>query len=102
MKKNDFGGKLVAALFAYIAMFQSLVFADGGGLEGVVNKINTWVQGSFVKPMLTLVVIAVFIYMAKNHDRIKEIWVMCLIIILSVVGIMNAQNIADWIGNAAK
>ena len=99
MKK--IGNKILAGLFVYMATLPSAVFA-AKGLEAVVNEINEWVQGSFVKPMLTLVIIAVFIYMAKNHDRIKEIWVMCLIIILSVVGIMNAKTIADWIGNAAS
>lgn len=99
MKK--IGNKILAGLFVYMATLPNAVFA-AKGLEAVVDEINTWVQGSFVKPMLTLVIIAVFIYMAKNHDRIKEIWVMCLIIILSVVGIMNAKTIADWIGNAAS
>lgn len=99
MKK--IGNKILAGLFVYMATLPSSAFA-AKGLAAVVDEINNWVQSSFVKPMLTLVIIAVFIYMAKNHDRIKEIWVMCLIIILSVVGIMNAKTIADWIGNAAS
>lgn len=99
MKK--IGNKILVGLFVYMATLPNAVCV-AKGLEGVVNEINTWVQSSFVKPMLTLVIIAVFIYMAKNHDRIKEIWVMCPIIILSIVGIMNAKNISDWLTNAIK
>lgn len=77
-------------------------FMFRASLADIVQKINDWIQNSFVKPMLTLVIIAVFIYMAKNHDRIKEIWVMCVIILIAVIGIMNAGNIAEWIGNTTK
>lgn len=93
---KKFNGKIAALL---LVTLPNLVF--GAGLKELVDEINTWIQDSFVKPMLVLVIIAIGIYMAKNHDRIKEIWVMCVIIIIAILIILNAQGISNWIGNAA-
>lgn len=76
-------------------------FMFGASLADIVKKINDWIQDSSVKPMLVLVIIAIGIYIAKNHDRIKEIWVMCVIIIIAILIILNANSIANWIGDAA-
>lgn len=98
MKKiKKFNAKLVVLL-----LFTLPSFVFGASLADIVKEIDNWIQNSFVKPMLTLVIIAIFIYMAKNHDRIKEIWVMCIIILIAVIGIMNAGNIAEWISNATS
>lgn len=98
MKKiKKFNAKLVSLL-----LFTLPNFAFGASLADIVKEIDNWIQNSFVKPMLTLVIIAIFIYMAKNHDRIKEIWVMCIIILIAVIGIMNAGNIAEWISNTTS
>lgn len=93
---KKFNGKIAALL---LVTLPNLVF--GAGLKELVEEINNWIQDSFVKPMLVLVIIAIGIYMAKNHDRIKEIWVMCVIIIIAVLIILNAGAIANWIGDAA-
>lgn len=85
-----------------LLLFTLPSFVFGASLADIVKEIDNWIQNSFVKPMLTLVIIAIFIYMAKNHDRIKEIWVMCIIILIAVIGIMNAGNIAEWISNATS
>lgn len=93
---KKFNGKIAALL---LVTLPNLVF--GAGLKELVEEINNWIQDSFVKPMLVLVIIAIGIYMAKNHDRIKEIWVMCVIIIIAVLIILNAGAIANWVGDAA-
>lgn len=94
---KKFNEKIVALLIITLPNF---VF--GAGFAELVQQIDQWIQNSFVKPMLTLVIIAVGIYVAKNHDRIKEIWVMCVIIVVAVLVIMNAGNIAEWVSNATK
>lgn len=92
---KKFNGKIAALLLVTLPNF-----LFGAGLAELVQKINEWIQNSFVKPMLVLIIIAIGIYMAKNHDRIKEIWVMCVIIILAVLIVLNAQNISNFLGNA--
>lgn len=93
---KKFNAKIVALLLVTLPNF-----LFGAGLKELVDEINKWIQDSFVKPMLVLVIIAIGIYMAKNHDRIKEIWVMCVIIIIAILIILNASSIANWIGDAA-
>lgn len=93
---KKFNGKIAALLLVTLPNF-----LFGAGLKELVEEINNWIQDSFVKPMLVLVIIAIGIYMAKNHDRIKEIWVMCVIIIIAVLIILNAGAIANWVGDAA-
>ena len=93
---KKFNAKIVALLLVTLPNF-----LFGAGLKELVDEINKWIQDSFVKPMLVLVIIAIGIYMAKNHDRIKEIWVMCVIIIIAILIILNANSIANWIGDAA-
>lgn len=96
MKKiKNFGLKIMALILI------TPNFMFGASLADIVKKINDWIQDSFVKPMLVLVIIAIGIYIAKNHDRIKEIWVMCVIIIIAILIILNANSIANWIGDAA-
>ena len=93
---KKFNAKIVALLLVTLPNF-----LFGAGLKELVDEINKWIQDSFVKPMLVLVIIAIGIYMAKNHDRIKEIWVMCVIIIIAILIILNASENANWIGDAA-
>lgn len=94
--------KKINAKLVSLLLFTLPSFVFGASLADIVKEIDNWIQNSFVKPMLTLVIIAIFIYMAKNHDRIKEIWVMCIIILIAVIGIMNAGNIAEWISNTTS
>lgn len=94
---KKFNGKIAALLLVTLPNF-----LFGADLAKLVEEINKWIQDSFVKPMLVLVIIAIGIYMAKNHDRIKEIWVMCVIIIIAILIILNAGNISNWITDAAK
>ena len=55
---KKFNAKIVALLLVTLPNF-----LFGAGLKELVDEINKWIQDSFVKPMLVLVIIAMaFIY----------------------------------------
>lgn len=64
-------------------------------LEQMVSKVVEFTNSTLVKSVLTLIIIAISIYAAKNHDRGKEIIVMCITIILALVALINAGAIAN-------
>lgn len=83
--------------FIFLVLFSlpNILFA-AASFEDIVKKIVEYTQSSLIKSIATLIIIGVFIYMIKNHDRLKEIFVLCITIILGLFGIINASAIANW------
>ncbi len=72
----------------------SVVFS--ADLTSIVNKISSWIQTALTA-IGTIIIIAVAIYFMKNLDRWKEIFLVCLGIVLATLGIMNAQAISFFL-----
>lgn len=76
-------------------LFFMQLWVFGATLEGIVTKIESYTQGSIAKSMATLIVIGIGIFMAKNHERLKEIWLVCVIIIAAIMLIVNARSVVS-------
>lgn len=81
----------------YILLFLLMMnFADAKTFKEQVDRILDVVSNDYTKPMGGLIVLAIAIYMIKEKDRIKEIFVTCIIFIIFTMVVTNARQISDW------
>lgn len=81
----------------YILLFLLMMnFADAKTFKEQVDRILDVVSNDYTKPIGGLIVLAIAVYMIKEKDRIKEIFVTCIIFIIFTMVVTNARQIADW------
>lgn len=81
----------------YILLFLLMNnFADAKTFRDQVNNILDVVSNDYTKPLGGLIVLAIAIYMIKEKDRIKEIFITCIIFIIFTMVVTNARQIGDW------
>lgn len=95
MKTRNMKQILIFRFFSYLILMQELLFG-AADIESIVKKIVEFTQSPAVKSICTLIIIGIGIYMAKNHDRLKEIFTMCITIIIALSMILAADKIANW------
>lgn len=72
----------------------SLIFS--ASFESIVTNITSQVSGTMGKSIFTLIVIAVGIYMMKNWERLKEVWQVCVVIVIGAGVVTNSRQIVEW------
>ncbi|WP_095296139.1 TrbC/VirB2 family protein [Helicobacter sp. 13S00482-2] len=72
-------------------------FAQAKSFEEVVNNILDLISNVYMKSIGALIVVGIGIYMFKEKERLKEISVSCIIIILAIMAITNAREIINFI-----
>lgn len=81
----------------YILVLLLINFADAKTFQDQVNSILDIVSNEYTKPIGALIVLGVGIYMIKERERLKEIFVSCIVIIIGTMVITNARQISDWL-----
>lgn len=71
-------------------------FAQAKSFEDVVNSILDLVSNTYMKLIGSLIILAVGIYMIKEKERLKEILVNCIVIIVGTAVVVNAREISNW------
>lgn len=78
----------------FFLALQSFIFA--ASFESVMNTILNAITGTVGKSIGTLIIIALGLYIAKNHDRLKDIWLTCLLVFLGICLALNAKTIVNY------
>lgn len=81
----------------YILLLLLMNFADAKTFQDQVNSILDIVSNDYTKPLGGLIILGVGIYMIKEKERLKEIFVNCIVIIIATMVITNAREIANWL-----
>lgn len=81
----------------YILLLLLMNFADAKTFQDQVNNILDIVSNDYTKPLGGLVVLGIGIYMIKEKERLKEIFISCILIIIATMVITNAREIANWL-----
>lgn len=82
----------------YLLLFFIMVdLASAKSFGDLVTSLLDFLNNGFMKAVGVLICIGIGIYMVKQHDRIKEILVTCIVIILGTLAITNSQAIANLI-----
>ncbi|PAF42320.1 hypothetical protein BKH45_04360 [Helicobacter sp. 11S03491-1] len=79
-----------------------LNFAQAKDFGTFINEILNLISNTYMKALGSLIILGVGIYMIKEKERIKEIFVTCIIIIIGVAVIVNAKEISNYIFDSAK
>lgn len=81
----------------YILLLLLINFADAKTFQDQVNSILDIVSNDYTKPLGGLIILGIGIYMIKEKERLKEIFVNCIVIIIATIVITNARTIGDWL-----
>lgn len=81
----------------YILLLLLMNFADAKTFQDQVNSILDIVSNDYTKPLGGLIILGIGIYMIKEKERLKEIFISCILIIIATMVITNAREIANWL-----
>lgn len=71
-------------------------FVQAKSFEDIVNNVLDLVSNTYMKLIGSLIILAVGIYMIKEKERLKEILVNCIVIIVGTAVVVNAREISNW------
>ncbi|WP_104712514.1 TrbC/VirB2 family protein [Helicobacter cetorum] len=86
---------LKTRLFLFSLLGLNTLYAQG--FQGFTNKFFQFLQSGEVRSIVAIIIVFMFIYLIKNHDRWKEFIVLWGSILAGLIGILNARTIANWI-----
>lgn len=69
--------------------------ALGADLDSVVSKISSTAI-TYMRVVGVLIIIGLAIYIMKNYERLKEIFVMCLTIFIGAIILINADSVSSF------
>ncbi|AFI06523.1 TrbC/VirB2 family protein [Helicobacter cetorum] len=67
------------------------------GFSKFTNKFFTFLQSGEARSIIAIIIVFMFLYLIKNHDRWKEFILLWGSVMAGLIGVLNARTIASWL-----
>ncbi|AFI04151.1 TrbC/VirB2 family protein [Helicobacter cetorum] len=86
---------LKARLFLFSLLGLNTLYAQG--IQNFTNRFFQFLQSGEARSVVAIIIVFMFGYLIKNHERWKEFIWMWGSILAGLIGLLNARTIASWI-----